>query len=237
MLRRADAAIAGNHEAMEVLKAKGWQREIDVLPQFGVDEDEFRPMVAGTGASPAPTIGYVGRLVPEKGVDLLLDALAGLPDQVRLVIVGAGSMRDELQRMAARLGIAARVEFRPAVPSVHMPSVYAGLDILVLPSRSRPNWKEQFGRVLIEAMACQVPVVGSTCGEIPNVIGDAGLVFQEGDARALQEQLQALLAKPEWRADLAQRGRARVLARYTMRRIADATADIYRRLHRGTERV
>ena len=146
-------------------------------------------------------------------------------------------MRDELQRMAARLGVEARVEFRPAVPSVHMPRVYAGLDILVLPSRSRPNWKEQFGRVLIEAMACQVPVVGSTCGEIPNVIGDAGLVFQEGDARALQGQLHALLARPEWRADLAQRGRARVLARYTMRRIADATADIYRRLHRGTERV
>jgi glycosyltransferase involved in cell wall biosynthesis len=100
-------------------------------------------------------------------------------------------------------------------------------DCLVLPSRSRPNWKEQFGRVLIEAMACGVPVVGSTCGEVPHVIGDAGLVFPENDAAALAAHLRALCGSAELRADLARRGRARVLAKYTQQQVAEATVAYY----------
>ncbi|HEY3343211.1 MAG TPA: glycosyltransferase family 4 protein, partial [Anaerolineae bacterium] len=92
------------------------------------------------------------------------------------------------------------------------------------------NWKEQFGRVLIEAMASGVPVIGSTCGEIPNVIGDAGLLFPEGDAEALRQQLRQLIAQPICGADLALRGRERVLARFTMQRIADETVAVYRRM-------
>ena len=103
-------------------------------------------------------------------------------------------------------------------------------DALVLPSLTRPNWKEQFGRVLIEAMACQTSVIGSNSGEIPNVIGDAGLVFPEGDVAALTDCLGRLRADPGARERLANKGRERVLVFYTQARIAAQTAEVYRQL-------
>ncbi|HZK65991.1 MAG TPA: glycosyltransferase, partial [Chloroflexota bacterium] len=103
-----------------------------------------------------------------------------------------------------------------------------GMDILVLPSLTRPNWKEQFGRALVEAMACRVPVVGSDSGEIPNVIGDAGLVFPEGDVSALRGHLAALRGSTALRAEIGERGRARVLARFTQARVAQETYQAYR---------
>jgi len=99
-----------------------------------------------------------------------------------------------------------------------------------LPSLTRPNWKEQFGRVLIEAMACGVPVIGSDSGEIPNVIGDAGLIFPEGDIVALRDSIARMLADPERRARYAEAGRQRVLAEFTQAQIAAATVRVYREI-------
>jgi glycosyltransferase involved in cell wall biosynthesis len=99
--------------------------------------------------------------------------------------------------------------------------------MLVLPSLSRPNWVEQFGRVLIEAMACGVPVVGSASGEIPWVIGDAGVLFPEGDIEALAQALQELIDDEGRRAQLAEKGRARVLGQFTQAQVAEATARVY----------
>ena len=100
----------------------------------------------------------------------------------------------------------------------------------MLPSRTLPNWKEQFGRVLVEAMACQVPVIGSDSGEIPNVIGDAGLIFPEDDAAALGRLLQRLAGDPAQRQQLGECGRRRVLAHYTMHHIAEQTLAVYQTL-------
>jgi glycosyltransferase involved in cell wall biosynthesis len=233
VLAHADAAIAGNREAVHVLQTKGYTRPVPVIPQFGVDETLFCPPAAKPHAElehPNFTIGYAGRLVPEKGMDLLLQALAGLPLHARVMIVGTGSALSGLRRLAQDLNVSERVQFAPAVPSARMPAVYAQLDALALPSRTLPNWKEQFGRVLVEAMACGVPVLGSTCGEIPQVIGDAGLIFPEGDVQQLRSQLLRLIEQPALRTDLLQRGRAHVLAHYTMARIADETVAIYRSL-------
>ena len=132
--------------------------------------------------------------------------------------------------MAARLGIAGQVRFLGRTPSTEMARFYQGLDVLVLPSVSRPNWIEQFGRVVVEAMACGVPVIGSDCGEIPNVIGDAGLVFPEGNVAALHDALAALNADPDLRADLAVRGRERVSSRFTQAQVAAATYRVYREM-------
>ncbi len=231
-LTHVDGGIAGNQEAAQVCRAKGFAGDMPVIPQFGVDETRFRPVARSAQQNGAFTIGYAGRLVQEKGVDVLLRAVAGLPDHARLVIVGAGPERAALERLSIALGLAGRVIFQSPSPSTEMPQVYARFDALVLPSRAQANWKEQFGRVLIEAMACGVPVIGSTCGEIPNVIGEAGLIFAENDAEALRAQLARLIEWPMLRADLAQRGRERVMARYTMRRIADQTVAVYRQLNR-----
>ncbi len=112
-----------------------------------------------------------------------------------------------------------------------MPDQLRRMDLLVLPSLTRPNWKEQFGRVLMEAMACQVPVLGSDSGEIPYVIGEGGRVVPEGDVAALRGAIAALSIAPDERRELGRRGRERVLAHYTQQRVAAETVALYRRLY------
>jgi glycosyltransferase involved in cell wall biosynthesis len=234
--RRASHAIAGNQPAAEVLRAKGYAGPITVIPQFGVDPEIFSPEDSadrGTkreaGQGVVLEIGYAGRLVPEKGVQVLIQACAGLRETAwRLRIAGEGPEREHLEKIAVAEGVDGRVEFLGRIVSTRVPEFYRTLDVLVLPSVSQPNWIEQFGRVLIEAMSCGVPVVGSDCGEIPHVIGDAGLIFPEGDFRALSSALCGLAGDPEKRARLGQRGRARVLKQYTHARVAAATGQVYR---------
>jgi len=226
VLDRADYGIAGNQESAGVWRAKGYQGPLAIIPQFGVDPEVFKPRGPrenGRGF----IVGYVGRLVEEKGVDLLLEALAGLEGMWRAYVQGSGPARESLQTQARDLGLAGRVTFDDWIPSAQMPGYYQQLDAVVVPSRTRPNWKEQFGRVLIEAMACGVAVVGSDSGEIPNVIGDAGLVFPEGDVDELRAHLVRLLRDLDLRSDLAQRGRERVLAHYTQAQIATETYQVY----------
>ena len=243
VLAHASYALAGNVEAEKVLRKKGYQGPVRVIPQFGVDPEIYtmcgpRSIVRRHGESDfglrtgdyGLTIGYVGRLVREKGVDLLLRAVSELGGEWRLRVLGDGPERERLMALAERLGIAGRVTFEGLIPSTQMPDFYPQLDVLVLPSRTRPNWKEQFGRVLIEAMACGVPVVGSDSGEIPHVIGEAGLVFPEGDVAALRSILARLQADETLRKELAQRGRARVLAHYTQAQVAAATYEVYREM-------
>jgi glycosyltransferase involved in cell wall biosynthesis len=169
-------------------------------------------------------------MVEEKGVQLLIQAAAGLDGPWELCLIGDGPHLPALRALSARLGIAERVRFEPWKPAAEMPEQLSGLDVFVLPSLTRPNWKEQFGRVLVEAMASEVPVVGSSSGEIPNVIADAGLVFPEGDVPALRHALSELMEDPTLRLQLGQRGRARVLQHYTQQRIAAETHGLYQQL-------
>ena len=236
--RGCSVAIAGNAEARDVLKRKGYKGETVVLPQFGVDPSIFRPRegleeAEGAKQDESLHIGYAGGLLPEKGLDLLLRACAGLEGGWRLTLVGSGEEDEALRRLASESGIADRVTLGVRLPSGEMPDFYRSLDLLVLPSRTRPNWKEQFGRVLIEAMASEVPVLGSSSGEIPNVIGDAGVVFPEGDVEALRSQLQRLMQDRAARSRLASAGRQRVLAHYTMEEVARQTVAAYRALAHG----
>ena len=237
-MKNTDYAIVGSDGAADVWREKGYEGPMATIPQFGVDPEIFAPTHASrinakyVRRDPARgfVIGYVGRLVPEKGVDLLLDAVAGLPGIWRLQILGSGSEKESLMARARHLGVSANVTFGGWLPSLRMPAFYRQLDALVLPSRSRPNWVEQFGRVLIEAMACGVPVIGSDCGEIPNVIGDAGLVFPEEDVMALRACLIRLMREPETASRLMTEGRERVLEEFTQKRIATRTVAVYREM-------
>ncbi len=260
----ADRAIAGNAEAVQVLRRKDFAKPIDVIPQFGVDPEIFRPSAVSDQPSARSyqssvishqsssqnselriqnppehseprtqnsfRVGFVGRLVEQKGVLDLLEAAARLKRDYAVVLVGAGPLQPAIETRATELGMRDRVEMLGGVPSDRMPEILNTLDVLVLPSRTRPNWKEQFGRALVEAMACEVPVVGSDSGEIPNVIGDVGLIFPEGNVDALATHLEALRGSPELRSTLGARGRARVLERFTQTRIAEQTYRVYREM-------
>ncbi|RIK42950.1 MAG: glycosyl transferase family 1 [Chloroflexi bacterium] len=231
--RLAPLAIAGNQEACRILRRKGYKGEIAVIPQFGVDPTVFAPSPSTREPAAAVRIGYAGGLLPEKGIDLLLRACAGLQGAWQLDIAGGGSEEQQLRYLAQEVGIAGQVHWCGPLASTQMPAFYQNLDLFVLPSRTTPTWKEQFGRVLIEAMACGVPVIGSDCGEIPQVIGDAGLIFGEGDSILLQGHLQRLLDRREERNHLGDAGRRRVLARYTMTSVAEQTVAAYKRLLAG----
>lgn len=230
VLAHADYALVGNHAAADVWRGKGYTGPLAVIPQFGVDPELFAP---GPPRDPgrAFVIGSANRrLVPEKGVDMLLHAAAGLPGVWRLHIAGDGPMLPQLRRLATDLGISDRVRFDGPIPSGQVAAYLREMDVLVMTSRTLPNWKEQFGRVLVEGMACGLPVVGSDSGEIPNVVGDAGLIVHEEDIDGLRRALLQLVQDDALRRELGQRARRRVLAHYTQRQIAAETVEVYREM-------
>jgi len=243
--RHATHAIAGVQEAADIMRRHGYGGPISVLPQFGVDPDLFAPPKRlGTGdwrsgdehsQSLIPNsfvVGYLGRLVPQKGLLDLVEALPLLPAHICVRLIGDGVQKQQLLARAAELGVGERLEL--VEWTNHVSAELRRLQALALPSHTTRNWKEQFGRVLIEAMSCGVPVVGSSSGEIPNVIGDAGLIYPEGDVPALAAALGRLADQPALYASLARRGRDRVLERYTQAALARQYYEIYREMAAGT---
>ncbi|MHB8185472.1 MAG: glycosyltransferase [Dermatophilaceae bacterium] len=166
------------------------------------------------------TVGYAGRLVAEKGLDTLVAAIRRLALPVELLVAGDGPLRSWLE--SVDLG-ASSLRIVSGIDHAAMADLYAEMDVLVLPSRTTPGWAEQFGRVLVEALWCGTPVVGSDSGEIPWVIETTGggLVFPEGDDAALADRLKKLRGDPELSHMLAERGRARSVELCGVEAVAD----------------
>ena len=214
---------------MQVLRSQGFRGLAPIVLPAGIDSATFHPRTDARGAG-AFTIGYVGRLVPEKGIDTLVSAVARLEPPVRLEVAGAGPMEAALRRQVLREGIAReRVLFLGQLEAGGVAALLRRIDVLVLPSRTTPVWAEQFGRVLAEAMACGTPVIGSSSGEIPHVVGDAGLVFPEGDAEALAARLRELRDSRDLWSRLSRRGLERA-SLYSATRLGEQTAAVYRQL-------
>jgi len=230
----AGAAIAGNNEAVELLRRRGFGKPVSIIP-YGVYPEVFYRRDASLlrrklGLGDSFVIGYVGRVIAAKGIADLIHAFAALPQHCRLLIIGDGDFRGEGERVAVGLGLYSRIHWVPQIPSLEVPDYLSVMDALVLPSRTTAGWKEQFGRVLIEAMACETPPVGSISGEIPNVIGNAGLVFPEGDVDALAAQLLRLVEDSGLVSELGKLGRARVLEHFTQRRMAEEVLKLCRKV-------
>ena len=228
VLNNVDYTLVGTDSAGEVWRQKNYNGKMQTIPQFGTDPEIFH--LKSTVSTRPFTIGYIGRLVEEKGVHLLLEAVTNLTDDWQLQIIGGGPEKNNLQHQARNLGIENQINFIGQIPSTAMPEHYQQLDVLVLPSLTKTNWKEQFGRVLVEAMASSVAVIGSNSGAIPDVIGKAGLIFSEGNIQSLTHCLQQLQMNPELRQELGRKGRERVLEYFTHQTIADMTVNVYREM-------
>ena len=237
--KHASGAIVGNQTALSVLRQKGFRRPTAIV-QDGTNPEIFRKSDASDlrgkiGLENAFVVGFIGQMVDRKGLDTLISALALLPQKCALVLVGTGPDVPKFKSLAEGLGVSARVHWVPWVDHREIVRYMCAFDAFVLPSRTTKTWKEDFGRVLIEAMACETPVVGSDSGEIPNVIGDAGLIFHEGDERELAGHLRRLMEDPALRASLGRRGRERVLERFTYAKVAEQTVAFYKRICNGNE--
>jgi glycosyltransferase involved in cell wall biosynthesis len=199
-LAAADLFLAASERAREALVLEGADPDrIRVAPP-GIDTSRFA--ASGTAPPSPPVVLSPGRLVWEKGHQDVLRALALLrrrgdaPPGARIVLVGAGPEEERLRTHASELGIADAVEVREFVPYERMPGLYADATCMVLGSIPVWSWEEQFGMVLVEAMACGVPVLAASSGAIPEVLGDTGRVFSPGDWVGLASLLREALANP-----------------------------------------
>jgi len=220
-LHGATGAYVCNREAGEILARKGLTGPARLIP-LGVDTAQFSPADRSAPAGGA-VLGYIGRLEPHKGVSVLLRAVADRPDW-RIEITGDGPQRPELEALAAELDIADRVAFLGFAQGAELADRYRRLDVVVVPSIPWPGWLEQFCRVAVEAMASGVPVVASRSGAIPDVVADAGILVDPGDADALRAGLDRALS--EW-----QQLRARGLAHagdFTWTSVAEQQHALYR---------
>lgn len=246
-LKNTDGLVAGNQDAEDILREHGYTGAASVMPQLGVDEALFRPSPQPQLASDLGievgefVIGFVGRFVPEKGILTLIKALARLKElSWKCLLLGRGSLKETILTEAAAAGIEDRLLLVESVPHDEVPRYINLMSTLVLPSETSyqvktltaVGWKEQFGHVLIEAMACKVPVIGSNSGEIPHVIGDAGLIFPEGDFVALEQALRQMIGQPELAWKLATLGYDRTLKEYTNQALARSLLDFYREIDR-----
>lgn len=173
----------------------------------------------------------IGRLTPQKGQALLLEAVARLPDSrdFKLLLVGDGAQRPSLERLVQERGLGRRVQFLGVRTDI--PDLLRASDVLVL-----PTLHEGFGLVLVEALACEVPVVATRTGPIPEIVkhNESGLLFEVGDVCGLRDALDRLLAEPLLRGVMGRAGRADVISRFSMPIMIDRLHTLYERMGSAT---
>jgi len=218
----------------QVHRTKGYRGPSTLMP-LGVDPTIYYPR-ENTDAirrelgvpDDVVLIGYLGRIVPEKGLITLLRGLNTIREMNwRIAVIGAGSFDAEFDRMSAELGLKDKVIRKGYIPHADAPQYFSAFDVTVLPSETQANWREQFGRVIIESLMCGTPVVGSDSGEIATLINElgGGSVFPERDAAALGAALAEMIRDPALRDGKAATGRMRSIELYATPSLAARFAD------------
>lgn len=236
-MARADGWIAFGQTVSDTLSTReGYNgRPSRIIPP-GVDLERFRPdpdagraLRARLGWTDADlVVGFLGRFVPEKGIATLLQALRASRANWRALFVGGGAEQPAIDAFAREFR--GRVHVATGVSHDDVPGWLNAMTILCAPSVTTSSWREQFGRMLIEAMACGVPVVASSSGEMPHVVADAGAILPETDERAWADTIDELLDDGARRAELAARALERVTTRYAWPVVARAHLDFFETL-------
>ncbi|HKO97114.1 MAG TPA: glycosyltransferase family 4 protein [Pyrinomonadaceae bacterium] len=234
-MRRASGWIAFGHTVEETLSRRPlYQKRAQQTIPLGVDLSRFYPdreagqrvrELLGWSDDGPPVIGFMGRFVPAKGIELLMKVLDGLEKPWRALFIGAGPLEKDLRNWALRYPD--RIKVVTDVKHDGVPAYLNAMDVMCAPSQTTAAWREQLGRMLIEAFACGVPVVASDSGEIPYVVGDAGVVVPEADEAAWMSVISELLENPQRRADLARRGLERVHTHFAWPVIARQHLDFF----------
>ena len=229
VMARADAWIAFGETVHETHRDR---KEYALKPSRvinpGVDLATFRPdpvarrdIRESLGWAPHhAVVGFTGRFVQEKGIATLLAAFAQSTMPWNLLFVGGGDMQPLIDTL--RLQHPSRVRAVSGVKHDDMPAYLNAMDLLCAPSRTTPWWREQFGRMLIEAMACGVPVVASSSGEIPHVVGDAGVLVPEDGPASWRDAIERLLSDGTLRDDYSARGMERARTMFDWQVVARA---------------
>lgn len=221
-MQRAAAWIYAGQTVANTLKQR---RHYDLPTRHiphGVDVELFAPDLAARqkvrqqlewDTGDVPVIGFLGRFVPEKGLELMMRSLDQISQPWRALFVGTGGMEADLRSWGARYGD--RVRVCTTVRHDQVPHYLNAMDLLCAPSQTTKSWREQFGRMLIEAFATGIPVIGSDSGEIPYVIGDAGIVVKEKDQTAWVQAISMLLNDPDQRNVFSKKGLDRAHSTYS----------------------
>lgn len=236
-MARADGWIAFGQTVKDTLSSRdGYgSRPSRIIPP-GVDLERFHPDEQAGGALRARlgwagadlVVGFLGRFVPAKGLDTLLNALRRSRANWRALFVGGGPMQPAIDALAREQP--GRVHIANGVTHDDVPQWLNAMTILCAPSVTTSSWREQFGRMLIEAMACGVPVLASSSGEMPHVVGDAGLILPEIDEVAWADAIDRVLDDEARRRELATLGLERVRAHYAWPVVARAHLDFFEAL-------
>lgn len=228
-MRRASGWIAFGETVRQALEDRpGYHdKPLRVIPP-GIDLQHFRPHAAAGHAirarlgwpADAFVAGYLGRFVEAKGLTILMKALEQCRAEWRALFVGGGTLETALRGFAARHP--GRVHVETGVPHGDVPAWLNAMSILCAPSQTTITWREQFGRMLIEAMGCGIPVLASDSGEMPFVVGDAGIVTGEHDTGGWARAIEQLAGDAPTRAELSERGLARARSRFAWSAVARA---------------
>lgn len=241
VLKQTDLFLPVSERAKTALMLEGVEEDRILVAPTGIDTERFSPappdrdMVANLDTEPgAFTLLFVGRLSRQKGVYPLVRALKRLAldegprtDSTRLLIRGEGPEEVSLRTEVEKLGVEDRVVFVPRLPYEKLSDLYNHADAFVLPSIPSRDWQEHLGFVLLEAMACGLPIIGSYCGAIPEVVGDAGLLVQPKDPHTLSEAYRKLRDDDKLRDKLAKNARARALDRFDATAAAERYEEAY----------
>lgn len=226
-LERCSGWLASGYSIVETMLPRGYGRRPYRIMPIGVDVEVFRPDRAagafvrnqlGWKIEGPPVVGYLGRLVEEKGLMFMTRILDQLRTPWRALMVGAGPLETRLRLWSTRYGD--RVQIVTGVRHHQVPAYLNAMDLLCAPSQTRPNWREQFGRMIIEGFAVGLPILASDSGEIPYVVNGAGVIVSESDAAGWTEALGDLLENPTQRREFAERGLQRAHSAYTWPTIA-----------------
>lgn len=228
VFRGAGGVIGGNTMATALLHAAAPDLPAITLPQSGIAAPVSPDRPARAERSLA--IGFVGRLVPERGVDQLLRACAMVMGSWTLQVVGTGPEQEALEALSQRLGLASRVFWLGALGRSDTDRLWPELDCLVVPSRTTDTWVERFSPVLVQAMAHGVTPVVTHEGVLPETVANAGLVVR--DTEEMGVALQTLLADPDHCRALGREARRRILAEYPDPVIAERTVAFWREVKR-----